>query len=331
MIIKPKYMNLVSALGYRADAGESLVIQRGLDHIEQRVTEVLYAEMRSTILFPTIGGIDPGAKTYTFTVVDRVGRAGIAGPRGVDIAEGAEFLTENTSGIETYDAQYGWTTAELRANAMANRGQGPVINLESIRAETAAQMIARKIDSVCAFGEPLRLTGSSAIRGVLNNANVTVEAAPLHWEDMTPDELLSELFALANRQFVISKEAFLSDTILLPTDHHQLVSTLPYGTAGLKTVLGFFNDAMREQGRNVAVKSWPLLSLADAARTGPRAVSYKRDESVVGLIIPAAFIAQPPQAVGLRWNIPCEGICGGAAVRQPLGMYYRDGLGEISA
>ncbi len=330
MIIKPKYRHITEAV-CRADAGESLVIARGLDHIEQRVTEVLYAELRSAMFFPTIGGIDPGAKTYTFTVVDRAGRADIAGPRGKDLPEGSESLTENTSGIETYGAMYGWTTAELRANAMANKGQGPVINLESIRAETAAQMLARKVDSVCAFGEPLRLSGASAIRGVLNNTSVTVETAPMDWEDMTPEELLQELFALANRQFIISKELFTPDTILLPTAHLQLVSTLPYGTAGLKTVLGFFNDAMREQGRTVAVKSWPLLATADAARTGPRAVSYKRDESVAGLIIPAAFIAQPPQANKLRWDIPCEAICGGAAVRQPLGMYYRDGLGEITA
>ena len=329
-MINPKYHGVTSALGYRADAGESLVIARSLDQIEQRITETLYAEMRSTLFFPTLGNIDPGAKTYTFTVIDRAGQAAVGGARGADAPRGREFLSEHTSGIIVYEDEYGWTTAELRAIAMANQGRGPVINLETVRADTAVQMIARKIDSACAFGEPLRLTGQAPIRGVLNNTNVTVESAPLRWEDMTPDELLQELFALANRQFVVSKEIFKPDTIILPTAHHQLVSTLPYGTAGLKTVLAFFNDAMQNARRSVAVESWPLLATADAARTGPRAISYKRDEAVVGLIIPAAFIAQPPQARGLEWVIPCEGICGGAAVKQPLGLYYRDGLGEIT-
>lgn len=329
-MINPRYLHLVSSLGYRADAGESLAITRSLDHIEQQITEVMYAELRALNFIPTIGNIDPGAKTYTFTVLDRSGRAAIAGSRGRDLPRGNESLSENTSGIEIYGAEYAYTTAELRAVAQMNQGRGPVINLETVRATTAAQMIARAIDSCVAFGEPLRATGQAPIKGFLNNANVTVESSPLAWEDMTGDELLNELFALANNPFVLSKELFRPDTILLPTAHHQLVSTTPYGTAGLKTVLAFFNDAMSNARRSVAVESWPLLVTADAARTGPRAVSYVRNVDVAGAIVPAAFIAQPPQAEGLEWKIPCEGICGGAAVRQPLGIYYRDGLGAVS-
>ena len=330
MNLDPRYHALIASLGYRADAGESLAIARSLDHIEQRITEVMYAELRALRFVPTIPGIDPGAKTYTFTVLDRSGRAAKAGSRGKDLPRGNESLGENTSGIETYGAEYAYTTAELRAVAQMNTGRGPTINLETIRATTAAQMIARAIDSVVAFGDPDRATGQATIKGFLNNGNVTIESAPLAWADMTPDELLAELFALANNPFVISKELFRPDAILLPTAHHQLVSTLPYGTAGLKTVLGFFNDAMANAKRSVAVESWPLLVTADAARTGPRAVSYVRSAEVAGAIVPAAFIAQPPQAQGLEWVIPCEGICGGAAVCQPLGMYYRDGLGAIS-
>ena len=322
-----KYIRILET---RFDAGESLVIARGLDHVEQRITETIYAELRSTLFFPTIPGIDPGAKTYTFTVMNRYGQARLAGASGKDVERASELLSENTSGIVTYEAEYGWTTAELRTIAKQSGGIGPNINLESFRAETAAQMIARRIDACCAFGEPVRLSGQAQVRGVLNNTNVTVESAPMAWEDMSGDEMLDELFALANRQVIVSKEIFQPDVILLPTAHHKLVSTKPYGSAGLKTVLAFFNDAMANARRTVAVESWPLLASADAARTGPRAVAYKRDVNVAGLIIPAAFIAQSPQPKGLEWLIPCEGICGGAAVRQPLGMYYRDGLGVIT-
>lgn len=330
-MIHPKYMSLVQGCGYRADAGESLAITRALDHVEQQITETMFAELRGLRFIPAIPNVDPGAKTYTFPVMTRTGRAAIAGPRGKDLPRGNESLSEHTSGIETYGAEYAYTTAELRAVAMANNGRGPVINLEATRALTVAEMIARKIDDVIAFGEPLRLTGAAAIRGFLNNTSVTVESAPLAWEDMTADELLNELYALANRQLVISKEMLQPDTILLPTAHHQLVTTTPYGTAGLKTVLSFFNDAMQNARRNVAVESWPLLVDADAGRTGPRAVAYKRSVDVAGAIVPAAFIAQPPQAQGLEWVTPCEGICGGVAVKQPLGIYYRDGLGDVSA
>jgi len=315
--LKPKYLPLAQ----RFDAGETLVIQRSLDHIEQKVTDVLYAEMRALKYVPVIGGIDPGAKTYTFAVMDRVGRAAAAAERGRDLPRADVSLTENTSAIKPYGASYAYTTQELREIAMA-AARGLNLALDQARAETAAQMIARKIDELVAFGD----ANDTRIKGFLNSSSVTVGAAAGTWSGLTDLQLLAELFALANTQLTVSKEVFSPDTILLPTAQHQLVATTPYGTAGLKTVLAFFNEAMREQGRNVEVASWPLLATADALRTGPRAVAYKRSADVAGAIVPLAFQAQPPQAQGLEWVVPCEAVCGGTAVKQPLGIYYRDGL-----
>lgn len=324
-MLNPKYLHLTAGLGYRADAGESLVIARSLDHVEQHITETMYPELRALKYFPVIPGIDPGAKTYTFTVMNQVGRAEPVSERGKDLPNGDVYLSEHTSGIKAYGAKYSYTSQELREIAYAS-SRGVSIQLDTARANTVAQMLARKIDSTVAFGDPT----DTRIKGVLNNASVTVESSPLAWEDMTAEELLVEMFELANRQVVISKETFESDTILLPTAHHQLVSTTPLGTAGIKTVMAFFMEAMREAGRSVSVQSWPLLALADAARTGPRAVAFKRSVEVAGAIVPAAFLAQPPQADDLEWKVPCECVCGGAAVKQPLGLYYRDGLGAIS-
>jgi hypothetical protein len=145
------------------------------------------------------------------------------------------------------------------------------------------------------------------------------------WSTLTWEELLDEMFQLANNPVTVSKEVFRPDSILLPTSQWMLVSTT-YNSLGTKTVLELFNDAMRAQGRNVSVESWPLLATADAGGTGPRAISYVKDVEVAGAVVPAMFIAQPPQPRGLEWVIPCEGLCGGSIVKQPLGMYYRDGL-----
>lgn len=94
-----------SQLATRFDAGESVVIARSLDHVEQKITEVMYAELRALKLVPTIPGIDPGAKTYTFMVMDRVGQAEPSSERGKDLPRADVFLTENTSGIKSYGAQ----------------------------------------------------------------------------------------------------------------------------------------------------------------------------------------------------------------------------------
>ena len=318
---KPRYIHLVHSLGYREDAGETAVIQRALDYVEARATEVMYPELRALRFFPTLDA-PLGARTFTFAVKDKIGRAKRTSGAGGDLPRANLALSENTSAIAGYGAMYAYTTDELRAFQYANaNGRGPSLSIDTERGDIAMEMIARVIDSTVAFGD----ADDTRINGLVNNANVTVSTSAVTWSTATFDQLLAELMALANNPIITSKETFRPDTILLPTAQWMRVSSV-YNPLGTKSVLEVFNDTMRAMGRNVTVESWPVLAKADAAGTGPRAMSYVKDTKVLGAIVPALFIAQPPQAHGLEWQIPCEGVCGGGAVKAPLGVYYRDGL-----
>lgn len=320
--VKPQYRNLVNGLGLREDAGETAIIQRGLDYVQKQATEVMYPELRALQFVPVMTDVPIGAATVSYAVKDRVGRAKRTGGKGGDLPRANISLTENTSAIAQYGASYAYTTAELRAFDYYNgSGRGPAINLDTERAETAALMIARVIDNVVAFGD----AEDSRIKGFANNSNVTVGAASAAWSTMTWEELLNELLTLANYPVTRSYEIWKPNTILLPTAQHQLI-TSTWNTLGSKTVAELFTEAMRAQGRSVEIASWPILSTADAGGTGPRAISYVKDVKVCGAIVPAAFIAQPPQPRDLEWVVPCEGLCGGSIVKQPLGVYYMDGL-----
>ena len=147
-IVHPKYR---TTIGQRFDAGETGVIARSLDYVEKQITDVMFAEMRSLEFVPTIPGIDPGAKTYTFVVMNRVGVAAAASIRGKDLPRADINLSENTSAIATYGAAYGYTTAELREIAYA-AARGVNIQLDVARAKVAGEMIARKIDCAHAAG-----------------------------------------------------------------------------------------------------------------------------------------------------------------------------------
>lgn len=321
--LKPKYIALANALNFRQDAGEAAVIQRALDYVEARATEVMYPELRALRFFPALTEVPLGPRTFTFAVKDRVGRARRTAGAGRDLPQANITLSENTRAIAGYGAQYGWTTEEMRAFDYARgQGRGPALSLDTERADVAMEMIAREIDSVIAFGDP----EDSRIRGAINDSNVTVSTAAINWNIATFAELLAEMLALANEPVTTSKETFIPNAILLPTAYLQLVQSV-LNAFGTKSVLQAFNDAMQAAGRSVSVESWPKLNLADAGGTGPRAVSYVRDAKVIGSVVPALFLAQPPQANGLRWDVPCEGVCGGAVIKQPLGVYYRDGLG----
>lgn len=320
--VRPQLAHLAANLGFREDAGETAVIQRALDYVAAKATEVMYAELRAARFVPALSDVPLGARTYTFAVQDRQGVAERVTGSGKDLPRANTTLSEVTSAILTYGAMYAYTTEELRAfSYAAGTGRGPALSIDTERAKTAQLMIARKLDSIIAFGD-LR---DSRVKGFLNDSGVTVSTAAINWNNATFAELLAELLALANEPVTNSKEIFAPNAILLPTSYLQLVQSV-LNPLGNKSVLQAFNDAMQAAGRNVSVESWPLLATADVAGTGPRAVAYVRDPEVAGAIIPAMFIAQPPQAQGLEWQIPCEGVCGGTAIKQPLGVYYRDGL-----
>jgi len=320
--VRPQLVGLTNSLGLREDSGESAVIQRALDYVSARATQVMYPELRAARFVPAISEIPLGPRTYTFTVQDRQGVAERVTGSGKSLPRANTTLSEVTVGIGSYGAAYHYTTEELRAfSYAAGTGRGPALSIDTERANTSQLMIARKLDSVIAFGDPL----DSRIKGFLNDSSVTVSTAAINWNNATFAELLGELVSLANDPVTVSKETFKPDTILLPTAYLQRVQEV-MNPLGNKSVLQAFNDAMQAAGRNVSVESWPLLATADAAGTGPRAVSYVRDVEVVGSIIPAMFIAQAPVLDGLEWKIACEGICGGAAIKAPLGVYYRDGL-----
>lgn len=318
---RPKYLHLTQSLGYREDAGETAVIMRALDYVASRATEVMYAELRALQYFPMIGEVPLGAKTFTFAVLDVTGRAERVTGSGKALPRAGITLSENTSSIASYGAEYGWTTEELRAFSYANgNGRGPAISLDTRRGDQAMIMVARKIDDVCAFGDP---DDALRIRGVLNNANIDVQQVGFNWllAGTTFDQMLDDMITIANRVVIQSKDVWKPDTILLPVAH-LLATQRKLNSLGTRSVLEAFNMAMKAAKRDVTVDSWPLLETADAPRTGPRAIAYVRDAEKIGCICPALWIAQPPQARGLEWTIPGEGICGGAAVRIPASAVY---------
>lgn len=319
--LTPALVQQLSSGVQRFDAGETAVVARSLEHVEQQVLETMFAELRSLRFIPTIPGIDAGATAYTWYRMDYAGEAARTGDRGKDLPRVDLQLVSQYSHIASYGAAYGYTVSELRQIALAAKN-GLNVQLDTMRASKAAEVIARKIDSVVAFGDP----EDERIKGVLNNDEVDLDTILAPWSGLGAVALVDELFALANVNLIASKEAVQPDTILLPTAQFLQVQRTPIGSNADRSVLSYFMQSMTDSQRVMNVASWPLLAAADVARTGPRAVSYKRDVSVVGAIVPMPFQSQPPQPEGLEFVIPCEGLCGGGVVKQPLGMYYRDGL-----
>lgn len=319
-----KYLKFVQSQQeqIRCDAGESAVVARALEHIEEQIHEVLYADLRAATFVPAIGGVDPGASVYTWRQGDVVGLAKRTSGHSGDLPRADAKVEEFSSRIEGYGASYGYTIQQLREVALASR-RGVKMNLDATYAKAAAEMIARTIDNVIAFGDA---DSNGTILGFLNNPNVTLQAAAGLWSGLTATQLLAELFAMVNGVVVASKEAIIPDTILLAQAQLNIVSQTMMGVNSDRSVLSVFLESQRSAGRPIEVAAWPILETANAARTGPRGVCYKRDADIAGSLVPMPFEAQAPQPKGLEIVIPCEGRCGGSVIKRPVGVVYRDGM-----
>ncbi len=306
------------AAGERFDADESAVLARELESIEREVTKTIYPELRGLQYVPMIPGIDPGSATYTWRRSDMVGKAKVMANRGDDIPRVDVSIGENYTPIRTVAQMYDYTTDELRAFALA-KSRGSNLQLDTARAEAARLLIARELDEIVSIG----IASIAGITGFINNGDVGIIAATAAWSTLTPQGILADLQRMERQVFTQSKEVLPADTIYLPLAQYALVAQTPLGVNNDKTVLDFF---LKNSMTIKAVMPWYRLTNAAVGSVTDRAVAARRDPAVAGAVVPLLFLAQPPQARGLGFDIPCEAKCGGTVVKQPLGMTYMDGV-----
>ena len=177
--LKPKYLPSRSA-----DAGETLVIQRSLDHIEQKVTDVLYAEMRALKYVPRDRGHRPRREDVHLRGHGPRGAAAAAAERGRDLPRADVSLTENV-GHQSPGASYAYTTRSCARSPWPPRMKAQPRARPGARG-TAAQMIARRSTS-----SSRSATRTTRIKGFLNSSSVTVGAAAGTWSGLTDLQLLA--------------------------------------------------------------------------------------------------------------------------------------------
>jgi hypothetical protein len=307
------------ALAARFDAGETAVMARELEHIEQQVTEVLYPDLYAMDFIPLIPGVDAGAEIYTWRQEDLVGEAKVIANRGEDLPTVDISLTENYVPIRSIGNSYSYTTQELRRFAEM-KARGSSIQLDVERAKKAREFIERKTDAVLFGGE----SGVTGLTGFANNTNVNLQTPAFgSWATATAQQILADLQLAERTVFTQSKQRLMADTILLDPVSYALAAQTPLGVNNDHTCLRFFLESAMSVK---TVRPWWRLSTADAGGTGPRMICYKRDLSVLGGLVPLVFQAQPPQPRGLEFVIPAEARVGGTVVKRPLGVLYMDSL-----
>jgi hypothetical protein len=308
--------------GMHLDADETASFARSLEHVNQQVFEVRYPDLKGTALVPVNGAVDPGADFYTWTLYDRFGRAARIENMADDFprvdAKGEQFTTP----VKSYGDAYAYTVQDLRRASLAQKMGLGYLDLDTRRAMAAREAIARKIDSVIAFGD-----SEVGIPGFLNNANVPIPAVAVGtWENAarTGEEILRDVFKLERAIITDTKDVEQPDTLLLPPSLMAIFATKP-ASATVPTVscLEYFLQKARYIRQ---VESWYHLETASAGNA-QRIVAYRRDPQKVEAVLPIEFEQLPPQARNLAFTINCHSRCGGTVFHYPHSASYMDGCG----
>lgn len=297
----------------REDANETAIFARQLEYVYTKTYDVKYPEFKARLFIPVDTSVPTGAETYTYRQFDEIGMAKLISNYASDLPNVTLLGKEFTGKCKSLGTSYSYSIQDVRRASMAG------LPLETSLARVARRVTEAKIDNLAAFGDE-----NTGLTGFLNAANVPlISPTTGTWSSATADQIIADLDKLVNSIVIVSNGIHVPDTLLLPITQFLRLNNLQRSVASDKTVLQWYLE------NNPFIKNidqWYLLDLADDDLNGPRAVCYKRDPEVLGLVIPQEFEQFPPQAENLAFTIPCHARVGGVKVTYPLAMAYMDGI-----
>lgn len=300
------------------DANEAIFFENELEHLKAKSYDVMRRELRHREYLPVSSEAGPGAETIAYTQYDQVGTAKLIANYADDIplanVKGRKF----TSPVHGIALAFGYSLQDVRAAAMANK------RLDDKGMKAMARGIGEKEETVAAFGDT-----NTGMAGFLNHANVTVASVAnpgsgKAWiaDSKTPEEIAQDVATSVNTILAATAEKEKPNAVILPVTE--------YGHIAQKKMTDIEPTILKwVLGNNPWIKSigtWDKLSTADAAGTGPRMVTYKRDPEALTLEIPQEFEVLPTQQKGLQFLTYGHSRIGGVLFYYPLSCLYTDDL-----
>ncbi len=299
------------------DAAENVFIERKLEYVKAKVYEQPYPELIGRQLVPVSHECPAGAETIKYDVFDKVGMAQRIRSYSDNLPRADVKVREERSPVQGYGIAYGYSNRELRAAIMAQ------VNLDGRKASAARFGFELAVDTVAASGN------SEGLLGLLTLPNANVYTVPADgtgssalWTAKSADQIIRDLNGVSNKSVGLTNGIEMPDTLLIPIDQYNYISSTPRATVSDTTILKFF------LGANPFIKTvipWFRCKGAGAGATD-RMVAYKRNPDKLTLEIPMEFTQQPPQLRNLAIDIPCEGEIAGVVCPFPMSVTFGDGI-----
>ncbi len=309
--------------GKAFDANDTAFFARQLEHIEQTIYPFDVKVLKHRSYIPVDNVPDPGARTVTYRLFEKIGLAVIINNFADDLPRSDIVGSEFTAPVRTIATSIGFSAQDLRSASMAN------IPLDSMKAESAQRAVDEKEARIAWNGD-----APSGLLGFLNNPNISVVQAaaaagggntrPWDGADKTPDEILADFTTGITTVRTATLGAREANSSLMPISQFNKLATTPRSATTDTTILQFISSPSNRFGLT-SIDWINELLLAFTSGTEDGAIFYELSPSVVQQRIPMERILHPMQARNLEFIIPVEARNGGVVVRYPLAaLFMRD-------
>lgn len=300
----------------RNDAADTIFFERELEQVKTRSFDVLKAPLSATRLIPVDSTTSPGAKTVTYEQYDSVGVAKIIANYADDMPLANVSGKQFTSTLKSIGLGYEFSIEDVRAAKFAGKP------LESRKASAAVRGHLVLMNALAFDGDD-----DHGIQGWLTNVNIP--AAPVavgvssntEWSTKTPDEILKDLNEAIAAIISLTNGVGMPNTIALPIEQHQLISTTPRSGTSDTTIKEFFLKA------NPGFTFEAANELSGKFTGGTDGfVVYERSAEKMWQEIPQMVETFPTQEVNLAFKVPMHSKHGGTIVPYPLEQRFRYGI-----
>lgn len=310
----------------RLDANESIFFTRELESIRARSYDVKYDDLfKMLYLLPISTEGDPLATQITHRVYGRVGVAKMGGgDYATDFPSVDIYGKEETVKIYPVHVSYKYNKDEIARAAKLNKP------LEAGRANAARKAIESKLNSVAISGDSV-----TGVKGLFNATGISTYTVPkgegsvkkTNWETKTSDEILADLYGIANQIVSNTKGIEVPDTIALPLTSYQLIERKRLSDDSEKTVLTYF----LENSKNIKRIEWfnelETAAPSSQAYNSTKAMyCWKNDADHLVFDLPMPFTQEELMVDGLEYVVPCRAKTAGVTIFYPLSVCRAYGI-----
>lgn len=298
----------------RTDAGESYFLEHQLRYVMTERLKEDRAPNKAELFLPINSSVPSGAQTWVYTTYRSAGSAKVITEWSDDLPPVDVIQSEVTGKLISIGNSFGYSIEDLRRAAFSGQ------QLERDKMDAAADEVDHKMDEVASFGHE-----ANNLPGFLNNTAVPLIVLPTGgWPTATPKQILADLRYMEDTIAIacFHKPELLPDTVLFDQVSWRILREEVTDYTEQSILKRFLDSSTTVKNADV----WHRLDKADVARTGPRIVMYRRDPSILNMIVPQPFEMLPPQPKNLAFVVPTHAKLGGVDIRKPYTMAYSDSV-----